>query len=111
MIPKFKPRDQNIVIRLDARPSTTNSGLHLPEVRHPDKIRQGIVESVGPGKFIECDATRRPLEVKPGDRVIFNEFTGTKTEHDGITFLHMKEDDVWCVVDGEVELEEITERG
>lgn len=111
MIPKFKPRDQNIVIRLAGRPNTTRSGLHLPDVRHPDKIRQGVVESVGPGKFIECNASHRPMEVAVGDKLIFNEFTGTKTEHDGVTFLHMKEDDVWCVVEGEIELEEVTDRG
>lgn len=110
MIPTFKPISQNVVIKMDGRPKTTASGLHLPDVRHPDKIRQGVVHAVGPG-YVFQTMIRRPMTLKPGDRVIFNEFTGTKTEYDGITFLHMKEDDVWCTVEGEVELEEVTERG
>ena len=43
-----------------------------------------------------------PLDVKPGDRILFGKWSGTEIKIDGEEFLIMKESDVMGIVDGKV---------
>jgi chaperonin GroES len=40
-----------------------------------------------------------PIDVKPGDRVLFGKWSGTEVKIDGQDFLIMKENDLLGVVD------------
>jgi len=57
----------------------TAGGILIP-LAGPSKM--GRVVSVGKGKLLD-DGTYRPLQVKPGDRVLVNQFSELQNE-DGI---------------------------
>ena len=54
--------------------------------------------SVGKGKMND-DGKLVPLEVKPGDRVLFGKYSGQTVTVKGEELLVMREDDIMGVVD------------
>lgn len=72
----IKPLGDRVVVRplSDEEMGTTSpSGIILPDsVSKDEKNEQGVVVAVGDGKWNEDGDKRIPLEVKVGDRVIFN---------------------------------------
>ncbi len=68
---------------------------------HPDTVKEkpqeGEVVAVGPGARDEAGKIN-PLEVKPGDRVLFGKWSGTEVKIDGQDLLIMKESDIMGVV-------------
>ena len=63
-----------------------------------EKPTEGEVVAVGPGTRDE-DGKLHPLDVKPGDRVLFGKWSGTEVKIDGEDLLIMKESDIMGVLD------------
>jgi chaperonin GroES len=59
---------------------------------------QGEVVAVGPGARDDAGKVV-PLDVKPGDRVLFGKWSGTEVKIDGQELLIMKESDVMGVIE------------
>ena len=53
--------------------------------------------AVGSGKLME-DGSRRPLDVKAGDKVLFGKYAGTEIKLDGTEILVVKEDDILAIL-------------
>jgi chaperonin GroES len=51
------------------------------------------VIAAGDGKINE-NGTRRPLDVKPGDRVLFGKYSGSEVTIDDQDYLIMREDEI-----------------
>lgn len=73
----IKPLGDRVVIRPltdDEMGGTTSpSGIIVPDsVGKDEKSEQGIVVAVGPGRWNEDGDSRVAMEVKVGDRVVFN---------------------------------------
>lgn len=58
-----------------------------------EKSQQGIVQAVGPGKYSE-KAVLIPVDIQPGDHVLFAKYTGTELTVDDSTFVLLRESDV-----------------
>src|SRR5437879_12642936 len=84
-------RDRRIIKRLDAD-EQRGGGLIMP-ARAKEKPQQGEVIAIGEGKFRE-DGTRRPLDVKAGDRVLFGKYGGSEVKIDDEEYLIMREDEI-----------------
>lgn len=95
---EFKPIYQNIVVEVVKVNNLLDSGLYAPDSIHKEKIREGVVAAIGFGRLLK-DGTTIPLVVKVGDRIIFNEYVGTKYEKGGKVYRMIKEDDVWCTIE------------
>ena len=54
--------------------------------------------AVGPGRTE--DGKVIPLDVKPGDRILFGKYAGTEIKLDGEEHLILREDDVLAVIEG-----------
>lgn len=94
---KIRPLlDRIIVERLDEE-SKTAGGLYIPDSAK-EKPQQGKVIAVGKGKIKE-DGTLIPIEVKPGDKVLFGKYSGTEIKLDGKDYLIVREDDVLGVLE------------
>ena len=77
----MKPWGNSVLIELDPETSKTHSGiLYKPEGAHEDTLRTGKVLKVGPGRFLGNTSERTPMEVKPGDGVLFVKFIASFTE-------------------------------
>ena len=74
----------------------TSGGILLPDSAK-DKPARGTVVSVGEGK---CDSKgiRHPLQVKPGDRVVFTSYAGEAFKVGDDELLLMREDDILAIL-------------
>jgi chaperonin GroES len=95
---KFRPLHDRVVIRRVEQESKTTGGIIIPDTAQ-EKPVEGDVIAVGPGARGE-DGKVHPLDLKPGDRVLFGKWSGTEIRLDGEELMIMKESDVMGVVDG-----------
>jgi chaperonin GroES len=97
---KFRPlHDRVVVKRIDAEEKTAG-GIIIPDTAK-EKPQQGEIVAVGPGALDEKGGLV-PLDVKPGDRVLFGKWSGTEVKIDGEELLIMKESDILGVLEGAV---------
>ncbi len=62
-----------VVVAPAPQETVTASGIVLPEnVENKEKVKQGTVEHVGPGKTLD-NGNVQEMPVKPGDTVFFKE--------------------------------------
>jgi chaperonin GroES len=95
---KVKPLGDRLVVRRFDSQEKTSGGIILPD-NAKSKPQKGKVLAVGQGRLMK-DGTRKPLQVKEGDTVIFTTWAGDefkdRSEHN---ILIMREEDVLAVVD------------
>ena len=83
--------DRVLIKRLDEQ-EQVRGGIIIPDTAK-EKPQQGVVVAVGEGKFRE-DGARQPLDVKPGDRVLFGKYSGSEVKIDNEEYLIMREDEI-----------------
>ncbi len=76
----------------------TKGGIIIPDTAK-EKPQEGEVIAVGPGARNEAGQIQ-PLDVKPGDRILFGKWSGTEIVLDGKDFLIMKESDAMGIIEG-----------
>ncbi|NBX17846.1 MAG: co-chaperone GroES [Proteobacteria bacterium] len=98
MAKSIRPLNDRILVqRLEAEQKTAG-GILIPD-NAKEKPAEGRVIAVGNGKILE-DGTRRPLEVKVGDKILFGKWSGTDVKFDGTEHLLVKEDEVLAILEG-----------
>jgi chaperonin GroES len=85
--------DRIIVQRLEESQQT--GAIIIPDSAK-EKPQHGKVLAAGLGKSTD-DGTRLPLDVKPGDTILFGKYAGQEVSVDGVDYLIMKEDDVLAI--------------
>ena len=94
---KFRPLHDRVAIRRLDSDERSAGGIIIPDTAQ-EKPSEGEVVAVGDGLRSE-DGKVTPLDVKPGDRVLFGKWSGTEVTLDGDDLLIMKESDIMCVFD------------
>lgn len=94
---KVKPLGDRILVKRLDEETKTAGGLYIPDSAK-EKPQQGVVVSVGSGKALE-DGSKRKLDVKAGDKILFNKFSGNDIKIDGTEHLILREEDVLAVLD------------
>lgn len=93
---KIKPlADKVLVQRIEAQAKTAG-GIVLPDTAK-EKPQRGKIVAVGEGKVLD-DGSRRKLQVKKGDEVLFTSYAGTDIKVDDAEYLIMDESDIMAVV-------------
>ncbi len=92
----FRPLHDRVLVRRLEAPSKTAGGVIIPDTAQ-EKPQEGEIISIGTGSRAE-DGTITPLDVKPGDRILFGKWSGTEIKLDGEDLLIMKESDVLGIV-------------
>ncbi|AND90422.1 MULTISPECIES: co-chaperone GroES [Bradyrhizobium] len=93
----FRPlHDRVLVRRIDAEEKTAG-GIIIPDTAK-EKPQEGEIIAAGSGGRNE-QGQLIPIDVKPGDRVLFGKWSGTEVKIDGQDYLIMKESDLLGVVD------------
>ena len=70
----LQPLGDRVVIEREESEQITAGGIVLPDTAKNKPVR-GEVIAVGDGKLLK-NGTRVPLQVKPGDRVVFTSYGG-----------------------------------
>jgi chaperonin GroES len=93
---KFRPlHDRVVVERIDADAKSAG-GILIPDSAQ-EKPSQGEIVAVGPGGRDEAGKLI-PIDLKPGNRVLFGKWSGTEVKIDGDDLLIMKESDIMGVI-------------
>jgi len=92
----LKPLDDRIVVKVTEEEEKTSFGIVIPDTAK-EKPTEGEVIAVGPGKFE--DGGRVPMDVKPGDKVIFSKYGGTEVKVEGQEYLLLSARDVLAVIE------------
>ena len=94
---KVRPLHDKILIqRLDTE-EITKGGIIIPDTAK-EKPQEGKVVAVGTGRILE-DGTKKPLDVKKGDKVLFSKYGGADISIDGEDYLILREEDILAIVD------------
>ena len=94
----FRPLHDRILVRRIEAEEKTAGGIIIPDTAK-EKPQEGEIVAVGPGTRDEQGRVH-PLDVKPGDRIVFGKWSGTEIKLDGDTLLVLKEADIIGVVEG-----------
>jgi chaperonin GroES len=93
---KFRPLHDRVVVRRIDAEAKTAGGIIVPDTAK-EKPQQGELIAVGPGRRDEAGKLI-PIDVKPGDRVLFGKWSGTEVKIDGVEYLIMNEGDIMGVL-------------
>ena len=97
---KFRPLHDRVVVKRIEAEEKTAGGIIIPDTAK-EKPQQGEVVSVGPGGRDEAGKLI-PIDVKPGNRVLFGKWSGTEVKLDGVEYLIMKESDIMGMIEDSV---------
>ena len=93
----IRPLHDRIVVQRIDEGEQKVGGIIIPDSAK-EKPQQGKVIAAGQGKSKD-DGKRVPLDVKPGDRILFGKYSGQEIKLEGDEYLIMREDDVLAVVE------------
>ena len=93
---QVRPLHDRVIVQRLAEEERTRGGIIIPDTAK-EKPQKGKVISTGKGKLTE-EGKVLPLEVKPGDQVLFGKYTGTEFKIEGEEFLMMKEEDIYGIL-------------
>ena len=87
-----KPLQDRVLVRRLEEDNTTASGIIIPD-NSKEKPSEGEVIAVGSGYRLQ-DGSTKALEVKAGDKILFEKWGGTEVKVDGEDYLVMKEEKI-----------------
>ncbi len=92
----FRPLHDRVLLRRLEQDEKTAGGIIIPDAAK-EKPSEGQVVAVGSGSRDETGKLN-PLDVKPGDKVLFSKWAGTEVRINGEDLLVMKESDIMGVL-------------
>jgi chaperonin GroES len=93
---KARPLHDRIILKRIEEKETVKGGIIIPDTAK-EKPMEGEIISAGPGKMME-DGKRSPMDVKPGDRVLFGKYAGTEIKIDDEEYVIMREEEILAVL-------------
>ncbi|MDP2754123.1 MAG: co-chaperone GroES [Nitrospirota bacterium] len=94
----FKPLRDRVFVKFSAEEERTAGGLYIPDAAK-EKPQKGTVIAVGPGRVTD-DGKRQPMEVKVGDTILFDKYSGSKIKIDEEEYLIIREEDILGIIEG-----------
>ena len=94
---KLKPLGDHIVVKPMEEAEVKKGGIIIPDTAK-EKPSRGEVVEVGQGKIMD-DGKRKPMELKKGDKVIYQKYGGNEIKVDDVEYIIMTEEDVLAVVE------------
>ena len=93
----YRPLHDKVIIKRLEEEEKSAGGIIIPDTAK-EKPQQGKVIAVGTGIVLK-DGKTIPLQVKPGDRVLFSKYGGTEVKFLDEDYLVMREDDILGIID------------
>ena len=92
----FRPLHNRILVERLNPEEKTASGIIIPDTAK-EKPQEGKVIAVGPG-LKDKQGKAIPMDIKPGDKILFAKYGGSDVRIDSKEYLILKEEDVMGVV-------------
>jgi chaperonin GroES len=94
---KFRPLQDRVLVRRIEPEAKSAGGIIIPDTVQ-EKPMEGEAIAVGAGAR-DANGLLHPLDVKPGDRVLFGKWSGSEIKMDGEDLVVMKESDILGVIE------------
>ncbi len=94
---KYRPLHDKVIVQRLEEQEKSAGGIIIPDTAK-EKPQQGKVIAVGTGIVLK-DGKIIPLQVKPGDRVLFSKYGGTEVKFGDEDYLVMREDDILGILE------------
>src|ERR1700693_278942 len=91
MAVNITPLHDRVVVKRIEETESVRGGIIIPDSAK-EKPQEGEVVSVGAGKREKGE--RIPLDVAPGDRILYGKYTGTEIRIDNQEYLILREDEI-----------------
>lgn len=88
---KFRPLADRLLVKRIEKEERSSGGIIIPDSAK-EKPMEGEVIAIGNGKRLDNGQTQ-PLDVKPGDIVLFGKYSGSEIKVDGVEHLILREDE------------------
>ena len=89
---KIQPLGDRVLVKAMEQKEQKRSGIIIPETAK-EKPQEGQVVACGKGKATE-DGKLLPMEVKPGDKILYGKYSGSEVKLDDQEYLIMHQDDI-----------------
>lgn len=93
----LRPLNDRIVVKAVTPEERTAGGIILPDSAQ-EKPQEAEVVAVGPGKTLD-NGKVNPVEVKPGDRIIYAKYGGTEIKLGAAEYVILRQDDILAIKD------------
>ena len=93
----YRPLHDRVIIERIEEREISAGGIIIPDTAK-EKPQEGKVIAVGTGTVLKNGKTI-PLQVKPGDRVLFSKYGGTEVEFGDENYLVLREDDILGIIE------------
>ena len=93
----MRPLHDRILVKRLEEAEQMQGGIIIPDSAK-EKPQQGEVKAVGNGKLLE-NGDRVPVDVKPGDRILFGKYSGADIKFDGEEYMILREDEILGVLE------------
>ena len=95
---KIRPLHDRVIVKRIEEEKKSAGGIVIPDTA-AEKPDQGEIVAVGKGKK-DDQGKVIPLDVKPGDKILFGKYSGQTVQVKGEELLVMREEDIMGVVEG-----------
>ncbi|OGS54516.1 MAG: co-chaperone GroES [Elusimicrobia bacterium RIFOXYB2_FULL_62_6] len=89
---KIQPLGDRVLVKPVEAKEVKRGGIIIPDTAK-EKPQEGEVIAVGKGKVTE-DGKVLPMDVKPGDRILYGKYSGNEIKIDDVEHLIMHQDDI-----------------
>ena len=97
MAVNLTPLHDRVVVRRIEEKESIKGGIIIPDSAK-EKQQEGEVIAVGSGKHEKGELI--PLDVKPGDRVLFGKYSGTEIKIEDEELLILREEEILAKLSG-----------
>ena len=97
MAVNLTPLHDRVIVKRIEEKETVKGGIIIPDSAK-EKPQEGEVIAVGAGKREKGEVI--PLDVTPGDRVLFGKYSGTEIKLEGEELLILREEEILAKLSG-----------
>jgi chaperonin GroES len=93
---QFQPLGDRVLVKPVEQKEVKKGGIIIPETAK-EKPQEGEIIAIGKGK-ITNDGKVLPMDVKPGDKILYGKYSGTEVKLDDVEYLIMSQEDILGIV-------------
>ena len=93
----IRPLGDRVLVKPLPTEERTKGGIVLPDTAK-EKPQEGEVIAVGSGKLLD-NGQRVPIDLKPGDKILFFQVCRNEVKIDDVEYLIMRESDILGVIE------------
>jgi len=94
---KIRPLGDRVLVRPETAAEKSSFGIIIPGTVSKEKPEQGVVVSVGEGKYDE-NGKLIPVRVRAGDTVLFSKYGYDEVKIDDVEYFIIREDNILAVI-------------